>query len=63
MEYDETQPEPALEAVDVPPPPPLPDWADDLPPFAQQGVELGQQALTIGQAWLLSPPLGHNSHS
>jgi small-conductance mechanosensitive channel len=47
--------EPALEAVEVPPPPPLPEWAEALPPFAQQAIEFALQGLTIAQAWLLSP--------
>ncbi len=47
--------EPAMEAVEVPPPPPLPEWAESMPPFVQQAVEFGQQGLTIAKAWLLSP--------
>jgi small-conductance mechanosensitive channel len=47
--------EPAMEAVEIPPAPPLPDWAEGLPPFAQQAVEFVLQGATIAQAWLLSP--------
>ncbi len=47
--------EPAMEAVEVPPAPPLPEWAESLPPFAQQALEFVFQGLNTAQAWLLSP--------
>ncbi len=55
IETDAAAAEPALEAVEVPPPPPLPEWAETLPPFVQQAVEFGLQGLNIAQSWLLSP--------
>ncbi|MEM6728226.1 MAG: mechanosensitive ion channel domain-containing protein [Pseudomonadota bacterium] len=48
----EEEPELGLE---LPPPPPLPAWAEGLPAFAQQGVTYAQQAWEIAAAWLLSP--------
>ncbi|MEM1236011.1 MAG: mechanosensitive ion channel domain-containing protein [Pseudomonadota bacterium] len=44
--------EPTLE---LPPPPPLPEWAEAFPPTLQQVVTYGQQGWELAAAWLLSP--------
>ncbi|MEM1374000.1 MAG: mechanosensitive ion channel domain-containing protein [Pseudomonadota bacterium] len=42
-------------ATELPPPPPLPDWAQDLPGIGQQVVIYGLQGWEIALTWLLSP--------
>lgn len=41
--------------LELPPPPPLPEWADGLPPLGQQVVVYGLQGWEIAASWLLSP--------
>lgn len=41
--------------LEIPPPPPLPEWADGWPEVAQQGLLYALQAWEIAANWLLSP--------